>query len=234
MQGTLEEVFQAARAWITYRTLDSGTMTTAENNAAHDRFNNLRMNLFECMICDHCQQGTPAAFLHETPDFNDGLTCSFCVEDLARVSAEEAAAPLEIAAPVLESYSLDENGERLQCVCSDCGNLSPVWFESPETKQPDHCGCWADCPDCGHTGVQFCPCDTENGLEDYALQLKHFGESYQPTQEEVLEVLREEEQARFDRLSLAFFNQPTPKCSCNQCLQNVPQWCFFKKTEGGA
>jgi hypothetical protein len=198
MQGTLEEVFTAARAWITYRTLETGTMTTAENNDAHARFNDLRSGLIECYVCDHCHEGTPASFLHETPEFNDGQTCSFCIESLegsehrqARLDAA-AAAPLEVAAaPVLESYSLDENGERLQCVCSDCGNLSPVWFESPETKQPDHCGCWADCPECGHTGVQFCPCDTENGLDDYADHLKHFGESYCPTQEEVLEVLRD-------------------------------------------
>jgi len=236
--ASLEEVFSAARAWITHRTLSKGTMTGEENNAAHERFNIVKEGILaEPVFCDHCQQGTPAFLIHETPEFNDGHTCSYCLQSLASIHEDNN--PTRDPFAALEDDLTDDPEN--QCVCADCGNLAPVCVEHKATRPEGHCGHWSDCSECGITGVQFCPCDTEE--LDYQIKLKHFGESYQPTQEEMLEVLRDEEQERFDRLSLEFFNSQkldsetpaatpsgiissNPDCTCNQCLAGVPQFCF--------
>ena len=40
------------------------------------------------------------------------------------------------------------------CICADCSKSVPMWVESELTRQPDHDGIWADCPECGITGVE--------------------------------------------------------------------------------
>jgi len=39
-------------------------------------------------------------------------------------------------------------------VCADCGETCPEFLESAATRMPDHDGIWADCSECGLTGVE--------------------------------------------------------------------------------
>lgn len=39
-------------------------------------------------------------------------------------------------------------------VCADCGETCPEFLESESTRMPDHDGIWADCSECGVTGVE--------------------------------------------------------------------------------
>lgn len=89
------------------------------------------------------------------------------------------------------------------CVCGDCGEIAPEWEECETTRfQPNgeawnlECGHWADCPHCDTiTGVEICSCSLPGGKDfDYQFKLKHFGEMYEPTLEEVVSCLREEEE----------------------------------------
>lgn len=54
----------------------------------------------------------------------------------------------------------DEDGnmilltETRTVVCADCGETCPEFLESEATRMPDHDGIWADCSECGVTGVE--------------------------------------------------------------------------------
>ena len=37
--------------------------------------------------------------------------------------------------------------------CADCDKRVPLVLEDESTRLPGHTGEWADCPDCGITGV---------------------------------------------------------------------------------
>jgi len=41
-----------------------------------------------------------------------------------------------------------------QVKCADCGEQCPAWIEDETTRMKDHDGVWADCPECGITGVE--------------------------------------------------------------------------------
>lgn len=45
-------------------------------------------------------------------------------------------------------------GKDAMCICADCSEIVPMWVECESTRQPDHDGIWADCPECGITGVE--------------------------------------------------------------------------------
>ena len=87
--------------------------------------------------------------------------------------------------------------------CEDCGQGSPYLFSNDDglcswccVSRSDECQhldftdnlTGATCNDCGEENDD----DEQLHLDDYAIKLKHFGESYQPTNEEVMEVIREE------------------------------------------
>lgn len=76
------------------------------------------------------------------------------------------------------------------CVCADCGAVVPeVELQFPD-EEPT---LWADCPTCDITGQEFSSHDLPNGRDwDGATFDRHFAQSYTPTVEEIVEVVREE------------------------------------------
>jgi thiol-disulfide isomerase/thioredoxin len=74
--------------------------------------------------------------------------------------------------------------------CEECGQGSPYLFSNDDGL----CSWCVACRSDEATLEQLNDEDDDEQLhlDDYAIKLKHFGESYQPTSEEVMEVIREE------------------------------------------
>lgn len=70
-------------------------------------------------------------------------------EEAERIYAKQQ----EIHAPIQETEDLPY-GKDAMCICADCSEIVPMWVECESTRQPDHDGIWADCPECGITGVE--------------------------------------------------------------------------------
>jgi len=48
---------------------------------------------------------------------------------------------------------MSEN-QKLMCECADCLRVVPLFVESKETAPKDGIPYWADCPECGITGIE--------------------------------------------------------------------------------
>ena len=82
-------------------------------------------------------------------------------EEDAETNAIEAQSILEGVkfADLIEGKDYIDLEKRQTVICADCGNVAKLWSEDESTRPASHCGCWADCEECGTiTGIERCNC----------------------------------------------------------------------------